>query len=159
MSKKDNSGKRRSKTSCLIQLLIVVVVMLILAAIAIPDFLKFCGKAKASEAKTNLGAIFTSQVAYFGENGRYAGHQGGKKCFELLGWAPEGQTSYSYYCDTDAIPNTREFIKCPAPDAQPVKQDSFIIYAVGNIDADSVCDVWTIDEKKQLRNRVNDLAE
>jgi len=43
----------------LIELMIVVAIIGILAAIAIPNFLKFQAKSKQSEAKSNLGAIFT----------------------------------------------------------------------------------------------------
>ena len=47
----------------LIELMIVVAIIGILAAIAIPNFLKFQAKSKTSEAKTNLGAIFAGDVA------------------------------------------------------------------------------------------------
>ena len=48
----------------LIELMIVVAIIGILAAIAIPNFLKFQAKSKMSEAKTNLGAIYTGQLSY-----------------------------------------------------------------------------------------------
>ena len=63
---------REKKGFTLIELMIVVAIIGILAAIAIPNFLKFQAKAKQSEAKTNLGAVFTAQTAYFGENNAYA---------------------------------------------------------------------------------------
>ncbi|MFI5216165.1 MAG: type IV pilin protein, partial [Candidatus Limnocylindria bacterium] len=44
----------------LIELMIVVAIIGILAAIAIPNFLKFQLKAKTSEGKTNLAAIRTA---------------------------------------------------------------------------------------------------
>ena len=55
----------------LIELMIVVAIIGILAAIAIPNFLKFQAKSKQSEAKTNLGAIFTGEMSYFGESNAY----------------------------------------------------------------------------------------
>src|SRR5262245_63251640 len=51
----------------LIELMIVVAIIGILAAIAIPNFLAYQARAKQSEAKTNLGGIYTSQIGYFGE--------------------------------------------------------------------------------------------
>ena len=51
--------------------MIVVAIIGILAAIAIPNFLKFQAKSKMSEAKTNLGAIYTGQLSYFGEQNSY----------------------------------------------------------------------------------------
>ena len=53
---------RSKKGFTLIELMIVVAIIGILAAIAIPNFLKFQAKSKQSEAKTNLGAIFTGQT-------------------------------------------------------------------------------------------------
>ena len=55
---------RSKKGFTLIELMIVVAIIGILAAIAIPNFLQFQAKSKQSEAKTNLGGIFTAEIAY-----------------------------------------------------------------------------------------------
>ncbi len=55
----------------LIELMIVVAIIGILAAIAIPNFIQYQLKSRQSEAKTNLGAIKTSEVAWQGERGCY----------------------------------------------------------------------------------------
>src|SRR6266481_5592785 len=55
----------------LIELMIVVAIIGILAAIAIPNFIKFQARAKQSEAKANLKAIFTAQKAFFQNQDRY----------------------------------------------------------------------------------------
>ena len=60
------SKLRSKKGFTLIELMIVVAIIGILAAIAIPNFLRFQAKSKQSEAKTNLGGIFTAEIAYFG---------------------------------------------------------------------------------------------
>jgi type IV pilus assembly protein PilA len=57
----------------LIELMIVVAIIGILAAIAIPNFLQYQLKSRQSEAKTNLMAIKTSQVAFQAEQGCYIG--------------------------------------------------------------------------------------
>src|SRR5688572_5616461 len=57
----------------LIELMIVVAIIGILAAIAIPNFLQYQMKSRQSEAKTNLQAIKTSQVAFQAEQGCYLG--------------------------------------------------------------------------------------
>ena len=62
---------RSKKGFTLIELMIVVAIIGILAAIAIPNFLKFQAKSKQSEAKTNLKGIFTAETSYFGENNTY----------------------------------------------------------------------------------------
>src|SRR5688500_20248415 len=55
----------------LIELMIVVAIIGILAAIAIPNFLQYQMKSRQSEAKTNLQAIRTSEIAFQAERGCY----------------------------------------------------------------------------------------
>jgi len=74
----------------LIELMIVVAIIGILAAIAIPNFIRFQAKSKQSEAKTNLKAIFTAQKAYFGEKDKYSAD------FTVIGFDPEPGNRYSY---------------------------------------------------------------
>ena len=66
---------RNRKGFTLVELMIVVAIIGILAAIAIPNFLDFRLKAKTSEAKSNLGAIRSTEVAYFAEWNFYIGNQ------------------------------------------------------------------------------------
>jgi type IV pilus assembly protein PilA len=73
----------------LIELMIVVAIIGILAAIAIPNFLKFQAKSKMSEAKTNLGAIYTGELSYFGEQNAYSD-------FNAINWSPSGTPRYHY---------------------------------------------------------------
>lgn len=55
----------------LIELMIVVAIIGILAAIAIPNFIRYQLKSKQSEAKTVLGGIKTSQEAFRGDYDDY----------------------------------------------------------------------------------------
>jgi type IV pilus assembly protein PilA len=57
----------------LIELMIVVAIIGILAAIAIPNFLQYQMKGRQSEAKVNLGAIKTSEIAFQAEKSCYLG--------------------------------------------------------------------------------------
>ena len=108
----------------LIELMIVVAIIGILAAIAIPNFLRFQLKAKSSEGKTNLAAIRTAEQSYYSEFGVYvsadvspAGAPGSaKRAFvprreqrlaparglHTLGWSPEGNVYFSYAVGTGA---------------------------------------------------------
>jgi type IV pilus assembly protein PilA len=95
----------------LIELMIVVAIIGILAAIAIPNFLKFQLRSKTGEAKTNLAALRTAEEGYFAEYGVYvqaddypgAGTVTGAKQewlptdgFNTVGWGPEGEVYFSY---------------------------------------------------------------
>jgi type IV pilus assembly protein PilA len=83
------SALRSKKGFTLIELMIVVAIIGILAAIAIPNFLKFQAKSKQSEAKSNLGAIYTGQIAYLGETNSYGDFVG-------INWSPSGNPRYHY---------------------------------------------------------------
>jgi type IV pilus assembly protein PilA len=72
--------RRLSKTSAskknalqqgftLVELMIVIVIVGILSAVALPNFLSQTGKAKATEAKTNISATLKQAQAKFTEDG------------------------------------------------------------------------------------------
>jgi type IV pilus assembly protein PilA len=56
----------------LIELLVVIIIVGVLAAIALPSFLSQIGKARGSEAKSNLGVINRAQQSYRLENSTFA---------------------------------------------------------------------------------------
>ena len=64
---------KNQKGFTLIELMIVVAIIGILAAIAIPNFLQYQLKSRQSEAKVNLNAIKTSEIAFQAEKGCYLG--------------------------------------------------------------------------------------
>jgi len=64
---------KSQKGFTLIELMIVVAIIGILAAIAIPNFLTYQLKSRQAEAKTNLQAIKTSEVAFQAERGCFVG--------------------------------------------------------------------------------------
>lgn len=141
----EENKRRKSNT---IGVLVIVASIAIVAAIAIPDFLQFGAKAKQSEVKHNLGEAYVAQTAYFAEHGTYAS---GDKCFELMDWHPAPDNMYSYFCDTDAIMNTKGK-RAPRPPVIPITKDYFVIIAVGDIDSDDESDYWTIGDANILSN-------
>ena len=97
---------KRREGFTLIELMIVVAIIGILAAIAIPNFLRFQLRSKTGEAKANLAAIRTAEEGYFSEYSTYVAQlapdpamppsnlkrpwvQG--TAFDQLGWGPEGR--------------------------------------------------------------------
>jgi type IV pilus assembly protein PilA len=107
--------RRRGFT--LIELMIVVAIVGTLAAIAIPNYLRFQLRSKASEARVNLASIATAENAYFGEFNRYLPAAatpggapstnrkpwsgGGAADFDQLGFVPIGDVFFRYAVDID----------------------------------------------------------
>jgi type IV pilus assembly protein PilA len=140
----------------LIELMIVVAIIGILAAIAIPNFLRFQAKSKQSEAKTNLGGIFTAETAYFAEQNAFAN-------LGTISWAPVGTAKYRY--TTDAAGGTGDMGATLTFDgwvtATPIiaatTPPAFTAGAQGNIDTDALLDQWTINDVRDLRNYADDV--
>ncbi len=148
---------RNKKGFTLIELMIVVAIIGILAAIAIPNFLKFQAKSKQSEAKTNLKAVLTAETSYFGEFNQYS-------TFNTVNWSPVGTRQlYAYFITDGTTPD-----KDSSPVAYPGGANwvgftpgfttiNFTAGAAGNIDSDVTIDTWTITPSNDLVNRTNDV--
>jgi type IV pilus assembly protein PilA len=153
----------------LIELMIVVAIIGILAAIAIPNFIKFQARSKQSEAKANLKAMFTAEKAFFLEKDRFSLLVG------EVGFAPERNNRYAYYvgaaatfdnrtgttATTSVTANAIEADLFKGYPTQPATQATsacggtvgvttttstatFVGLASGAIDTDSTSDVWSI---------------
>lgn len=94
--------KFSKKGFTLIELMIVVAIIGILAAIAIPNFMKFQAKSKQSEAKGNLKGIFTAQKAYYQEKQRYS------DSMMAIGFQPERGNRYLYSMGKNLVDRSGE---------------------------------------------------
>ncbi|HUT53746.1 MAG TPA: hypothetical protein VM658_10160 [bacterium] len=151
----NEGGKKGSGCSFLPWMIVVFLlfIILLLAAIAIPDFMKFQSKGNCIMAKPNLRSIFEAQEKYFEEHHGYAG---GKNCFEELKWKPDCKQLYTYYCGEDKILCTRCKEECLTPNLSAASARGFTIMASGNVDNDPGCDVWTINDAKVMKNVIVD---
>jgi type IV pilus assembly protein PilA len=153
---------KNKKGFTLIELMIVVAIIGILAAIAIPNFLKFQAKSKQSEAKTNLKAIFTAQTSYFGEQNTF-GDLG------TINYQPVGTPAKMIYAFATeaaganslgaAIPAGADWTNCGLTDGDgDGKFESFSAAANGNVDNDIGVDTWYINDANVLVNQINDVT-
>jgi type IV pilus assembly protein PilA len=143
---------RNKKGFTLIELMIVVAIIGILAAIAIPNFLKFQAKSKQSEAKTNLKGVYTAETGYFGEQNTYG-------TFQTVNWAPVGNSRYRFTLVTSGTDegNTSLAFDAWVTVTPAWTTNSFTAGAQGNVDSDVLNDQWTITDMNILANSVNDV--
>jgi type IV pilus assembly protein PilA len=151
----------------LIELMIVVAIIGILAAIAIPNFLKFQAKSKMSEAKTNLGAIYTGQLSFFGEQNSYGN-------FDAINWSPSGTPRYHFalgaWADNNNLNRGALIALAPEPSSWTANLNSavdssgtavapiapaydnatFSAGAGGRISTQTYSDGWSMNQLRQL---------
>lgn len=131
-----STKKRNEKGFTLIELMIVVVIIGILAALAIPRFMRATTKSKQSEAKQVLKQIYTMQHAYRQEYDAYA-----LNGITASAAAPTGFGRIG----VDIMTTARYTYSMVAAAA------TFTATATsGVLDDDAVADTWTIDENGDL---------
>ncbi len=136
----------------LIELMIVVAIISLLAAIAVPGFMRFQAKARRAEAYSNLAEIARSQKSFQAERDFFFeaplpmpdwdlyGGLGTNKmpwdaasqtAFDELGWLPEGDVLYSYGI------NTGSSAACGAACGPAATSRCFTANAIGDVDGDT----------------------
>lgn len=131
-----------NKGFTLIELMIVVVIVGILAALAIPRFMRAATKSKQSEAREILKQVYTMERAYFVENETYC----------LNGVTASGAAPLAFASlAIEIMPPARYtyVITMAAP-------NQFTCTATANLDDDATVDTWIIDQSGVLQNTIDD---
>jgi type IV pilus assembly protein PilA len=134
--------KKIAKGFTLIELMIVVAIIGILAAIAIPNFVKFQCRSKTSEAKGNLKALYVAEESYRAENDTYVDNCDtgcGRNSTNQIGFSPKGnKIRYDY-------------------DVTGSSQTAFLGTAVANASFTNELggDAWNIDQENSVAQTVN----
>jgi type IV pilus assembly protein PilA len=143
--------------------LVYVPVVGILAAIAVPNFIKYQARAKQTEGKMLMRQLFAAEASYFATSDEYTASR------EKLGL--EG-TSSRYLCRLAAdgpleevaiVPNRLEGMSVQELDARIPREllaevgvggdcpkCEATMVCVGNIDGDSTVDLWSISTKDRM---------
>jgi type IV pilus assembly protein PilA len=177
-----NKVARGQSGFTLIELMIVVGIIGILVAIAAPNFARYQSKARQSEAKIALGAIYAAEKSFYAEYSAYVAS------LDLIGYAPEGSKRFYsvgfnsqdttavsgvspgqlttttttsgisgatvYSIPRVAFPST--WTQCTptlaAGTAAGDNPQGFVAAASGQVRQNTACDNWQITQDKALTN-------
>jgi len=157
--------------------MIVVGIIGILVSVAVPQFNKYQRKARQSEAKIALAAIYGLEKSFYSEYSAYI------PAFDAIGYTPEGSKRFYHvtatadsatysgsvtgYSGAKAIPSyaivntpwawswnppTNTCVYINAADYAATDPQVFVIAAYGNLYPNSVNDMWNINHIKVLTN-------
>lgn len=166
----------------LVELMVVVAIIGILSSVAVPNFKKYQAKAKQSEAKIQLAALYSAEISTSADYNTYA------TCLLTMGYeqTPRGFYAVGFAAGFDATGTNTTFTGCGAgttisgtpatadiaflpatllgalaankPSAVghltngAASQTTFTGAAAGSISSNVTRDVWNINQNKALDN-------
>jgi type IV pilus assembly protein PilA len=146
----------------LIELMVVVSVLGIVAAIAVPNYLRYQARSRQAEAKMTLAEVFVAQVSYYGEQSFYGN-------FSQIGFAIQSATNRYGYRSGAAGPAggvstgtigvdllnpccsfalQAEQLGMQAINSVPASPPGFTVTATANLDNDVTIDQWFVNDLK-----------
>jgi type IV pilus assembly protein PilA len=152
----------------LIELMVVVVIVGILAAFAIPNFIRYRAQAMKAEARSNLGAIFVAETAFFTERKEFGNFtdigfaitDGGTNRYTyrtglgtMAGLGPNGANlcGSSGSCDTiqtsGSTPGLIPFTGLAG--IATTSASGFTATAAADLDGDATHDGWYVNDARQ----------
>jgi type IV pilus assembly protein PilA len=144
---------------------VVAVIFTLFSAIATPKFLSSSCRAKESEAKGNLKALFVSEQQFFHDHDSFSSdfsqltYQGHGSRY-IVGFSPTALSPHTPDHQARAlIERLTATARTDVLSAAGATQTSFLAFAMGNLDDDDTLDVWTIDEQSRLTHVVADCAQ
>jgi len=145
----------------LVELMMVTGIIGILASIVIPTFMQYQARARTSEAKATLGAIFTGEVVYFTETVRYGS-------LGEIRYVLTGTNRYTYRTGAagaggggnanvttpgvltqDTANASSGTVEVEGTTVAMSTATGFTATAVANIDGDSTIDRWHVNDLRQ----------
>jgi type IV pilus assembly protein PilA len=144
----------------LIELMMVTGIIGILASIAIPTFMQYQTRARQSEAKASLGAIYTGERVYLIEEGRFGS-------LGEIRYVLTGTNRYTYRTGAAGLGGggnanvttpglTQDTANASLGNVEAEgaivainSATAFTATAVGNLDADTTIDRWHVNDLRQ----------
>lgn len=159
--KSDAPAYAARKTMAIIALvlsLVSVPVWGMLAAIAIPNFIKFQARSKQAECKLELASLYAAQQLYQAEHHAFA------QSVDDLDWRPGAKRNYAYRISADSVVDPThsslsvdeleetypdELVNLIGVIGECPEECATTMACAGNIDNDDTIDVWMISSQEQ----------